>query len=92
MNWDYRLVRHQFKVPKGRTYVEYGIHEAYYNKIGECVALTMNPVEVCGSSLKEARYIYNTLGKAFKLPILDYAIRKPIPVQKGTPRGKKRTL
>ena len=64
--WNYRLVRR--KHPDGSR--SYAVHEAYYDEAGRIWAVTENPAEVFGTTLKEARGDSRAIARAFRLPIL----------------------
>ena len=80
MTWNYRIVRQ-----KGNDRLEpgqffYGIHEAYYDRAGQCYAITAEPVAPFGESAQELRQTLLMMKMdATKRPVLDYETRKDLP-------------
>ncbi len=73
--WNYRLVRRTHQ-DGSRTYA---IHEAYYDDRGRVQAVTKDPVEVFGESVREARRDHAMMAEAFAAPVL--------PMEKVTKKG-----
>ena len=67
MTWNYRIVRHL--AADSSEY--YCIHEAYYDRNGQCDALTENGVDIGGDTIEECQHAYEMMAEAFKLPVLD---------------------
>lgn len=76
MGWNYRLVRkkHEWTDAKGETRIDYtyGIHEAFYDKLGKVVMITEDAMEPFGETAKDCRHSWVMMGEAFGKPILDY--------------------
>ena len=69
--WDYRLVKRVQKVGVN-DYVTYGIHETYYNQLGEPNGITERPIEPFGENATEILECWSAMASAFTVPILDY--------------------
>ena len=79
MSWNYRIVR-QF-VADGLTTVPqpwFGIHEAYYDKQGQCTNITVDPVPIVGDTVEELNGVRTMMFAATKLPVLDYETRAEV--------------
>ena len=57
----------------GKTYTSYGIHEVFYDKKGNPISCTQDPVEVCGDNKEDIMLSYLLMGEAFNKPVLDYS-------------------
>jgi len=76
MSWNYRVVKHE-QVDSRKSlavikFVNFGIHEAYYNKDGSVRAITVDPVCPSGETVKELQEDIKLYLKALGLPVLNY--------------------
>jgi len=73
-SWNNRLVRTKHITKLGnenRIFFTYGIHEAFYDKLGKVVAITKKSVEPFGDNVKDCRHSWIMMAEAFGKPILD---------------------
>jgi hypothetical protein len=67
MSWNYRVFE---KKVKGERF--YYIGEAFYNKQDEIFAISSEPVEPIGDTVKELKHDLEMMQEALELPILKY--------------------
>lgn len=81
MPWNYRVVKKivEVKTEVGpKEYVEFAIHEAYYNPDGSLHSLTEDQIEPYGETLEELKDSYALMGHAFEKPVLDFDTGKEL--------------
>lgn len=70
MTWNYRLLRHP-KAKNANPEYYYAIHEVFYNKKGEPVGWTENPIDIGSEDPSEIKDILTTMIiDVHKAPIL----------------------
>jgi len=67
MTWNHRVVRKRYEAE-----VLLGIHEVFYDDEGVPDMVTVDPVSVCGETLKELEETLDWMLKALGQPILEY--------------------
>lgn len=72
MSWNYRVLRQVERLADGREYVHFGIHEVYYDDLGEPSSCTASPCAPFGETLEEIRMDAKMILGAFDLPVLEY--------------------
>lgn len=73
--WNHRLVRKKYEYKIGnkkKISYYYGIHEAYYDKLGKVVAITQDPTDVTGETIDSVMVSYDMILEAFGQPLLDF--------------------
>lgn len=74
MGWNYRIVRKKISfVHDGMDMYEYtyNIHEAYVDANDKVGSITVEPVNVFGTTIEELHQVYKMMKDAFTKPILD---------------------
>jgi hypothetical protein len=75
MGWNYRVVRRKVSYDHdGKEMYEYtyNIHEAYVDENDKVGSITVDPIEVFGSTIDELQEVYAMINDAFTKPILDF--------------------
>ena len=67
MTWNYRVVKTELD-----DYIEYSIHEVYYDENGEPDGVTENPSWPAGETWEEFQADLNSYNMAMLQPVLDY--------------------
>ena len=69
MTWNFRLVKHTDRKPKG---VWYGVHGVCYTDAGQPWTMTQDPVTIDGESVKDVfGYLEMIRQDLTRLPVLD---------------------
>ena len=63
--WNYRILE-----KKNEYHTYYEIHEVYYDKDGNIIAWTENPVDLYLESISDLKFLMKRFKKAAKKPIL----------------------
>lgn len=71
MTWNYRIGKKQKVSPTGELWFEFAIYEFYYNKKGQVVAHSLNPIPLTGEFYKDVKEDYKMMGEAFNHPPID---------------------
>ena len=68
--WNYRVIKKKLEEPRHEE--TFYIHEVYYNKNKEIVAMSEEPMYPFGETVDELMSDLNHMMKAFTREILDY--------------------
>lgn len=73
MVWNYRVMKHKAKPPESLE-DWYGIHEVYYDKVGNKIKLgwTEKPLELSFETVKDLQETIKMVQLAFTKPVLNY--------------------
>jgi hypothetical protein len=66
-SWNYRIVRKE----EGQ-FMNYSIHEAYYNPDGSVKFLTAAPMDPWGETYDDLKETMHQMAEAFHKPVLDW--------------------
>ncbi len=69
--WNYRVVRTIHKEPDSTEYVEYTIHETYYNEDGSVAARTVDPMYPYGETVEELKKVLERMLLALDKPVIE---------------------
>lgn len=76
MSWNYRICRQRFdgfdpEIHDEQDEYAFGIHEVYYNSLGEIYAISADPVDPYGTSVEELAECFMMMNDAFVKDVIN---------------------